>query len=302
MTDSRCGPRPSVMPTIRAPRNLGQDESVVEIRSDDVQLIRLRITPRGGPGDCSPGFLRLVSIFGASVSIIGSRLVAAPPYGNDCGRYDQALYIFPSQSGPVDEVNVLNTTFADFRTTGILVAEPRLDLFVTHSRFVGRNVNAGLGIRYLGSPTTELLVRTSVFLAAPDQPPIDGILAFGSGLIRIRNNEMMRVGSGIELLGPTDGRVMGNDLTGAAPDGPDRPGILLDASSLNVADNEVHRFRRGGIRVTAGGNIIRDNDFRNNRDTDCVDTTSGGGTAGTDNLWTDDLGKEDSPNGICALP
>jgi hypothetical protein len=71
-----------------------------------------------------------------------------------------------------------------------------------------------------------------------------------------------------------------------------------------VNENRVARFRANAIRVEESGSIIRDNDFRANARLDCLDTTAGTGTAGTGNTWTNNLGEESDPEGICstALP
>ena len=45
-----------------------------------------------------------------------------------------------------------------------------------------------------------------------------------------------------------------------------------------------------------------DNDFSLNTGLDCEDDTTGGGTAGTANAWTNNLGIDDDPDGICIDP
>jgi nitrous oxidase accessory protein NosD len=52
--------------------------------------------------------------------------------------------------------------------------------------------------------------------------------------------------------------------------------------------------------VESRGNTIHDNDFRGNHSSDCYDSTAGSGTPGTGNTWTDNLGDDSSPAGICA--
>jgi hypothetical protein len=44
------------------------------------------------------------------------------------------------------------------------------------------------------------------------------------------------------------------------------------------------------------------NDFRFNTGFDCDDDTLGGGTAGTASTWTNNLGLDDDPDGICIQP
>lgn len=56
-----------------------------------------------------------------------------------------------------------------------------------------------------------------------------------------------------------------------------------------------------GIKLDgdAAGVSIHDNDFRQNGGTDCLDESSGAGTAGTANTWLRDLGGQSDPAGIC---
>ncbi len=71
----------------------------------------------------------------------------------------------------------------------------------------------------------------------------------------------------------------------------------------NVIGNRVTRSRVEGIYIHGHGTGIRiaDNDFAGNRGVDCRgDTAGGGGTAGTGNTWTGNLGDESSPTGFCS--
>jgi parallel beta-helix repeat protein len=62
----------------------------------------------------------------------------------------------------------------------------------------------------------------------------------------------------------------------------------------------------GGIAIfetgagLGGGNIFKGNDARTNAGLDCEDGTTGGGTAGTGNTWTQNRGADDNPAAICA--
>ncbi|MFN8622785.1 MAG: right-handed parallel beta-helix repeat-containing protein, partial [Chloroflexota bacterium] len=119
----------------------------------------------------------------------------------------------------------------------------------------------------------------------------------------------------IEVYNGPGSTVSGNTVTGAAV------GIKVTGSghvvsgntlttrqtsiSLNNADGAVVKNNTakatygsfGGIWVSAstGNANIHDNDFRGSTGTDCVDA---GGNANT-NTWTNDLGNESNPSGIC---
>ena len=78
---------------------------------------------------------------------------------------------------------------------------------------------------------------------------------------------------------------------------------LSGGQDVEVNGNTVRGFHYGTHADGGAANHdIHDNDFRGNRVTDCFDETSGAGTAGTANVWTNDLGITDSPNGLCSPP
>lgn len=75
-------------------------------------------------------------------------------------------------------------------------------------------------------------------------------------------------------------------------------GFEIDQDESHVHDNRS--FDNGyGIMVLSSDNDIHDNDFRGNDVIDCGDLTLGGGTAGTANTWTDNLGNTSAPGGLC---
>jgi parallel beta-helix repeat protein len=80
-----------------------------------------------------------------------------------------------------------------------------------------------------------------------------------------------------------------------------RRGIWLQSgdAGFEVHDNRVSESRHG-IIVSSSGNTIHDNDFRGNLGPDCIDSTTGSGSAGTSNIWTNNLGDDSAPVGICA--
>ncbi len=65
-------------------------------------------------------------------------------------------------------------------------------------------------------------------------------------------------------------------------------------ASRSTRTNNIHhnksRLNISGIEVNGEDNVIHDNNFFINLDEDCVDDTSGGGTAETANNWWNDLG------------
>ena len=78
-------------------------------------------------------------------------------------------------------------------------------------------------------------------------------------------------------------------------------GMVLSGTDAFIYDNVVEDNYLGTL-VTGANNNLHDNDFRDNASTDCFDDTSGDGTAGTANTWTNNLGQDDNPDGICTSP
>lgn len=85
---------------------------------------------------------------------------------------------------------------------------------------------------------------------------------------------------------------------------------LFEQAGGTVRNNVTTDFPGGfGIWVAYNTRYVRisDNDFRGhdtNRYYDCRDHSSGSGTAGTANIWTNNLGDpaKSDPSGICSLP
>ena len=78
-------------------------------------------------------------------------------------------------------------------------------------------------------------------------------------------------------------------------------GMILSGTDAFIYDNVVQHNNLGTL-VNGANNNLHDNDFRDNDSYDCWDQTSGGGTAGTANTWTNNLGQDDNPDGICVSP
>jgi nitrous oxidase accessory protein NosD len=82
-------------------------------------------------------------------------------------------------------------------------------------------------------------------------------------------------------------------------------GIVANPTSLTssvIEDNDAKKNGRDGIRIERPGNannLIKDNEPEHNTDYDCHDDTTGGGTAGTANIWKKNEGKTSTPPGLC---
>lgn len=77
-------------------------------------------------------------------------------------------------------------------------------------------------------------------------------------------------------------------------------GIFLNgATNVDVGHNIVGNGNGYGLLASfdASGNTIHDNNFAGNSGTDCDDTS-----VGPANTWTNDLGDDSSPSGLCTPP
>jgi subtilisin-like proprotein convertase family protein len=76
-------------------------------------------------------------------------------------------------------------------------------------------------------------------------------------------------------------------------------GIWADFGTGRVENNNVSANSGNGIQANAGGYTFLSNNAKGNTGTDCLDLTTGSGTAGTANTWTGNYGLESNPAGIC---
>jgi len=79
-------------------------------------------------------------------------------------------------------------------------------------------------------------------------------------------------------------------------------GILVDGFQNYVYANRTRLNELGLATFNGVENYFNENDSRFNFDLDCLDDTSGTGTAGTANWWDFNVGWDDSPDGICYNP
>ena len=109
----------------------------------------------------------------------------------------------------------------------------------------------------------------------------------------VHHNAIWRVGSGIYTDSGADGAVISYNH------------ITTSAAGLNVVGSgdefhHNHGEENGfGALVNGGDNNFHDNLFEDSIAYDCYDGTTGGGTASTDNTWTNNIGDTASPDAIC---
>lgn len=125
--------------------------------------------------------------------------------------------------------------------------------------------------------------------------------------ILIQRNVLVNPGfSGIAIrdtlqvfTGASNVNVLGNTVTGAEGSGIDV--TADDFAAVSARNNTLRNNGVDGIYFgpVTNGNQIRSNTASGNVNFDCEDDSSGSGTSGTANTWTNNNGVTDDPNGIC---
>jgi hypothetical protein len=114
---------------------------------------------------------------------------------------------------------------------------------------------------------------------------------------------------GINILS-AGGQVRANRIIGLRTAGSTTPmldaGLLVQLAvpdQLVIRNNVIKRAVDGLTLISTSGALLVENVSRFNADLDCSDNSTGGtGTAGTDNIWIDNVGAISNPSGICSLP
>jgi parallel beta-helix repeat protein len=144
--------------------------------------------------------------------------------------------------------------------------------------------------------------RGPIDLAGGDwSTPVDGNTLSGNGASNATgvdiNSDSYPPGSGIT--------VQFNDISGFRYGIDVRAGSLghgyANPSGFTVKQNQVSSSTADGIAVQAGsGGTLKDNAVSGSTTDDCLDATTGSGTAGTADTWTADGGTTSSPAGLCS--
>jgi hypothetical protein len=118
--------------------------------------------------------------------------------------------------------------------------------------------------------------------------------------ITVRGNTIRRAYNAIRVLddfGPVDpvsALIRGNTTSGSYN------GVFVDGGDPRVIENTNTANRYGiFVRNPTAGAVFTDNSSSGSEQTDCVDQTTGAGTAGTANTWTGNTGATANPGAIC---
>jgi parallel beta-helix repeat protein len=202
---------------------------------------------------------------------------------------------------------------------------------IRHNLFTGNNgpssggAVSGTGVVFNTAAASNVLIAENAFTDNPGSPAggdaADVNVIQGGSDIVIRDNTSTGGGSFAVLNGTPGTLVTGNSIT----DGAASTFVLFDGTSgTTISDNTVSGGPTGstvrdlsttggfivtdntisgrgfGIRLQSPGSTVTGNTVSGSTTLDCEDTSTGDGTAGTANTWTDNVGDTATPAGICA--
>lgn len=283
---------------------------IVRVSADDVRIQWLKVVGRT-TGTCAL-FAAGIQVNGVDGAEIISNHVAASPIGDarfgPCGistgihvatggqalvRYNlvrdfrlQGVWLQSADAGTAVKDNSVRFWHPD----AVCAASPSLCAAATEPA-IGA---APIGIHVHNTPA---VVTTNAISATPSGSVATqlyaGIRVNSTTGATVRGNLIRRVSTfGIELNGATTSRIAANDIAEGAGSGL----IAQGATTGNtIRANEIHGMSLAGIRLYSGvtGNTLIANDARGNGGADCQDDLDANG-------WTDNLGDESSPIGICS--
>lgn len=240
------------------------------------------------------------------VTIRGDRIGSGPT----CG-YRVGIEVIDASVG------VTAAQVTDFLARGIM-AGPGADIGIDHSdiRFLHRDRPAALPGSVLDPEATGVAVdgadaariqTVSVFTRVPERPT-DLVVLLWAGIsisdthapVSIRHSVITRAWrAGIRAV-RSDGLSILNTLVRRTYG----DGILLDElSGARIIGDDTDRSVTG-IRLGPDSRDVLVDHLRATRSTviDCVDASTGAGTAGTANQWRNATGRSSEPDGICVAP
>ncbi|MDQ3493316.1 MAG: right-handed parallel beta-helix repeat-containing protein [Chloroflexota bacterium] len=279
----------------RARRMFANPIGVAVLGASDVGIHDFRVLAVRGSGCYAEA---LIAYRQASGVVEGNKLIARAMSGRSCAEARAGVMSVPREAD--DELVVHGNLVRDFGGAGIEMidfAEVGLGGLDAFGNTIQRTQPArirGIGIGLYAFGGAWAHIRDNTVIVADDARLPQGITV-DTSVAQVRRNVVS--GANLAMFGSAaHGIWAGNTLVGGG-----RGMLTAFSEGLEIARNRVTGMAREGIRVGEGSEDLRihDNDFRGNGGTDCIDDTSGSGTAGTDNLWWDNQGDESDPPGIC---
>jgi hypothetical protein len=212
---------------------------------------------------------------------------------------------------------VANNEFDPTGGYGIVSNQPTRQVQITYNRFEDHNGGAILFADTGADTHTDVLIDHNKSIR-----DLTFATIFSSTRLRLSNNyarnrlvdpsggsSAIYIGTRNESIDVHRNQVRsasghGIDVTPAGEDGNDP--APTSPVNVRVTKNKVDHVKLAGLHMAAGtedvtvtGNTALDNELF-----DCQDESGpqGGGTAGTSNAWLDNVGRTDSPDGLCTEP
>jgi parallel beta-helix repeat protein len=312
---------------IKAPSAMTGNKSIVDVAgAHEVLIAGFTITGPGATGAGGIGFgIHIDS--GGSATIVDNHITKIEDNPIDGAQNGVAIQVGRQSEGTTGSATILDNTIDNYQKTGIVVsnAGSHADIFGNTVRGVGpTNVIAQNGIQISDGATAQVshnVVSGNIY--TPGTTQATGILLFNPGTVRVDHNAVTHNDIGIIAVGGTGlvidhNRVSHSTFFGIVLDGAahsqvsdnttDRNGsnqagdagiALINASNNTVDHNKSDHNRGDGIFVDASSttNTLTDNRLHGNTSFDAEDDSTGTGTAGTANLWSNNRGKTDNHGG-----
>lgn len=220
--------------------------------------------------------------------------------GEDSCGYESGVRLTNGSNGSTISYNIVN----DFKVIGIDVMDSS-NLTIRYNKIAYNHLNAAsaatdfgaAGIQLNGSATGITIAKNTVS-SAPTGGTSTPLLGTGIGTSGIkaviRNNTVTNVAQGIVVLN-TDGTAVTTNTVSASYIAIE----LFYSDSGTVSGNQATAPTQSmTVNYDSHDNTISDNNFGGPAVFDCSDSSTGDGTSGTDNTWTNNVGYS-TPEGLC---
>lgn len=272
---------------IRAPATLSAGGIIFVNGARNIAIHEFRITGPFAVTGCAPSTLSGIRLEGGVTAAISKNHIAgirpADPALDGC-RFAYAINVVGAaqgQQGPPNSVTLEGNLIEGYLRGGIVVTGANSNARIAANRFVGDGPTP-----VYGQFGMEILRGAAVDITANDisRHQYTGPQSVQSSGITL-----------VELSGNV--RVEGNRLSNN-----DRGISLFQVSNATIGMNQAvgHLLWGIGAFTNAADNTLRLNLARDNEAGDCIDHTTGDGTAGTANSWGINVGSTSTPEGICA--
>jgi hypothetical protein len=196
---------------------------------------------------------------------------------------------------------ISHNTITGFQKNGITVDNTGSDATITHNTITGAGPTTAIaqnGIQVSrGATATVDHNAISALAYTGTDASSTGVLLFNPGAVTVDHNVVKSSDIGIDAFGAGAGsEITFNWVSLSTLDGID----VTDGSSVGVHYNHSSSNAADGIFTDVAGNSFSHNKMLGNGGFDSHDVSTGAGTAGTANTWTNNHCHTSSPAGLCA--